>query len=789
MTRRIQLLVALLGLAMATPAAAQVRDHRRKKPAARVTASDFTPHSGGVGTAVTIRGRGFTPETRVVFGGRPVRPDRVTPTAITFAVPARYGDGAIVVRHPGVARDIDLGSFAVITPPVIGSFAPVSGISGTRVEIRGTGFQPGDVVSVGGQILPQRRLTRARIIVTIPANAASGPIVITRADGAQGTSKRAFTVIQPAPTITALAPANGPPGTVVRITGVNFTGNEVAYYGKKPMKVTQRGVNYIDVIVPHVRKNSFVWINAATGEARSPAKFVLEQPPVINRISPLRGTAGQRIDVFGENFRAGDRLLLNNVALPIVQLRRTQITSRIPPGAVSGALVVERGAMRVTASQLLDVVYPPSITDFSPTGGEPGTKVKIRGSGFSADAKVFYGTQPLRILKRRGQHGSHVLVVKIPDGVADQAFTVRTRGGDAMTARAFQVYYFSTIADVQPRYAFPGTRLTITGKQLGYVDKIYVGSQPLNVIRRARKDRQLVVEVPQGTAPGLISFTSFGQRFDTKIAIEIQRRPILAAFAPKAGAPGSDITLSGHNFTGRTLVYFGKTRLTVIRATPTQIIVRLPGNIDGVDHLWLEELDARIRSKQPFIVAHPPTITSFSPMQGKPGTEVVINCRKVGPRAEVLLDNIPLPIIARKRGQLVVRLPNNIAAGKPHFFLRDKNLGSSSAKPFEVLASAVIDGFSPNRGAPGTQVIVTGRSFDKATRIFFGNVELPIAKRRPGRLWVTIPNRIAGADYLMIDDGGVQSVSRDKFQVVQPAPPPPPPPPKVKVRDHRKRGR
>lgn len=88
--------------------------HRAFRDRAVVTA--FAPRSGPPGTVVTIRGRRFDPDASLLFGGRPVRPTRVTLHEITFVVPRRSEGGVIRLRLPN-RPDLLVGSFEVGRPP------------------------------------------------------------------------------------------------------------------------------------------------------------------------------------------------------------------------------------------------------------------------------------------------------------------------------------------------------------------------------------------------------------------------------------------------------------------------------------------------------------------------------------------------------------------------------------------------------------------------------------------------------------------------------------------------
>lgn len=70
---------------------------------------------------MTIHGQRFDPDVRVLFGGQPVTPTSVTPTSITFAIPAGSSGGLIQVRYPNLP-DLVAGAFEVAeaaAPPVV----------------------------------------------------------------------------------------------------------------------------------------------------------------------------------------------------------------------------------------------------------------------------------------------------------------------------------------------------------------------------------------------------------------------------------------------------------------------------------------------------------------------------------------------------------------------------------------------------------------------------------------------------------------------------------------------
>jgi hypothetical protein len=130
----------------------------------------------------------------------------------------------IANAEDGLPYDISDGLFKIQLPspkPHITSFAPVQGVIGTRVTVRGFNFigtidVAFNSVSVNSFVIQSDSI----LVVDVPAGATTGPIRLTNAFGS-GFSGQPFTVILP-PLITSFHPTEGPVGTVVTIQGENF---------------------------------------------------------------------------------------------------------------------------------------------------------------------------------------------------------------------------------------------------------------------------------------------------------------------------------------------------------------------------------------------------------------------------------------------------------------------------------------------------------------------------------------------------------------------------------------
>jgi hypothetical protein len=789
-------LVALAIVAYAVPALAQqggggveVRDHRKKdqkdkgnvkvdaSPAKKeAKVSGFAPTSGRVGTVVTITGENFVPQTKVHVGGRPVKSISTTATQIQFAIPQRYDDGVITLKHPGMGQDVPVGTFTVIVDPVILGFQPASGPPGTRVEISGTGFAQGDQILFNGRPLAISELTPARMVVVIPPDGKTDFFTVSRPGvNYAATSKQKFTVVQPAPVVSGIAPASGPPGTNVRITGQNFTPDDKVFYGAIPARIAGITPTTIDVEVPANAKVSAAFlVKTNHGNAQS-AVFNLVLPPQIGRFAPEWGPVGAQVEIFGDHFVQSDQVWLGNVQCRLVSFTENKLVVQIPAGAVTAQLTVRRSGQVVATSQkAFEVVGAPTINGFTPALGPVGTRVTIGGTGFEPNMTVYYGAQKLGIVGR----GPSSVDVIVPQNATNQPFVVETRGGRAQSAASFQVITFSTIVSVTPTQGVAGTKVQIGVQHPGQSDAFFLGAVKLPIVERSAQG--YVVTIPANAQSGVIEWESYGKRFSSKWRFQVLQPAAITGYAPTSGVPGTQVTISGANFTAQAKVFFGNTPCQIVkRQLPGTLVIVIPPTAAGADYLWVEDGGVRVKTAAPFTVVAPVTVTGFSPASGPPGTQVTINGTGFTAATTVTFNGAALAVTSRTAGSLVVTIPAN--AKSDYFWVADGNQKARSAAQFAVTAppppppppaAKCTLNLAPASGPAGSQVTITatGCSFGGKIRAWFGTAELQIVSVNATTLVVKLPANATGSQNISVemDDGGGVATRRrtvEKFTV------------------------
>jgi uncharacterized repeat protein (TIGR01451 family) len=133
-------------------------------------------------------------------------------------VPAKTETGPLTITTTN-------GSFTTTSnfflPPLITAISTSNGVAGSKVALRGTNLLGTTSVQFSGEEADFTDPTNNYVLVaTVPTNVITGTIRITTPAGFAESSNYFYG----APTITGFSPTRGVPGTLVNISGTNFTG-------------------------------------------------------------------------------------------------------------------------------------------------------------------------------------------------------------------------------------------------------------------------------------------------------------------------------------------------------------------------------------------------------------------------------------------------------------------------------------------------------------------------------------------------------------------------------------
>ncbi len=167
----------------------------------------------------------------------------------------------------------------------------------------------------------------------------------------------------PAPTITGFSPTAGTTGTVVTITGTNFstviTDNEVKFNGTAGV-VTAAAAASLIVTVPAGVSTGKITVRVDGQVATSIEDFVIVSTVTLSSFSPATGSAGTIVTLTGTNFSttaANNAVKFNGTTATVSAATATSLTVTVPDGASTGKITVQVGNQ--VASSANDFVVIP----------------------------------------------------------------------------------------------------------------------------------------------------------------------------------------------------------------------------------------------------------------------------------------------------------------------------------------------------------------------------------------------------------------------------------------------
>ncbi|MBX3272942.1 MAG: IPT/TIG domain-containing protein [Sandaracinaceae bacterium] len=485
-------------------------------------------------------------------------------------------------------------------------------------------------------------------------------------------------VRQPLPVVQRIEPTSGPPGTLVALIGRYFDPEQTVHLGATPLVVQSRLPNRWTVTIPAGAASGEIEVRTERGNVRGPRFRVTEAAPapVIAGFSPSTGAVGSEVLIRGEHFSprvADNQVFLGETPVVVRTANPTELRVVVPEGATSAPFrVVVLGAGEVTSAETFALGAGTTIASFAPAFGAPGARVVLRGTGFDARAprvRVYLGEARVRVRRATPTE----LEVEVPArGAGSGRWLVDVQGGGrAYSASAFDVRHVPVIRAMDPEFGAPGVRVTLTGEHFGgdvRLVRALLGETPMAV--RDLADDRVVLEIPEGAASGPISLTvnEMGP-VTSRAELRVVPRVTVEGFSPRNGGPGTEVTILGRGFSPtaalNTVTLSGRP-CEVVRAAVDAIVVRIPEANSGP--LVVAVTNAgESRTPQPFVVTEAPSIASFSPERGGPGTEVTITGTNFGARAglvEVRLGDRLMELRRVTPTELTVIVPAGATTGR-----------------------------------------------------------------------------------------------------------------------------
>jgi hypothetical protein len=314
--------------------------------------SAISPPAGNKagGNRITITGTNLTGATSVLFGKAvSTNITVVDDTTITCITPLNPAGAFGVIVRTGGGPSGAFSSFTFVTPASITGILPLSGSTngGTFATLKGKDFTGATSVTIDGVEATSFTVVNATAITCItPARPTAGGVgIIVTTAGGPSKQFSFFNYITP-PVITSLSPSTGSiaGGTIVTITGTNFTGATSVTIGGKaatPIKVVDNTT--ITCKAPVSTSAGPVDVIVTTGGGPSSAflSYTYITPAIITSISPSFGpkAGGTSVTITGTNFTGASNILFGlKSATNVNVVNDTTITCVTPDSTTAVAV-------------------------------------------------------------------------------------------------------------------------------------------------------------------------------------------------------------------------------------------------------------------------------------------------------------------------------------------------------------------------------------------------------------------------------------------------------------------
>lgn len=381
----------------------------------------------------------------------------------------------------------------------------------------------------------------------------------------------------------------------------------------------------------------------------------------------------------------------------------------------------------------------PFVGGFSPSGGYPGTRVTITGSGFSNATRVTIGIEPM-LCDFEVANATTIYAV-IPPGAISGRFTVSGPSGTHTGTGTFRVA--PRVSLVNPGRGTAGDSIAVSGANfITGATQVRFGGVPAGSVS-VTGDFELFATVPAGGTSGPVRVdTAFGYAIAEDDFI-ISAAPEITGFNPTSAMSSSQsiISISGVNFTGTTNVKFngvaadfdvvgdGQINVPSVPATATTgpISVTTPFGSDT--------------TSSNFVVG--PSFVSFSPTAQAPGQVVSIILLSYPSDNiadyQVFFNGVKSPQVTRP-GQINAVVPTNATTGK--ILVKIGALEAISDE--DLIIGPEVFQVLPQYGPVGTRVTVLGEGFVSTpaggVKVKFNGVEgTSLTSPALGQFDVTVP--------------------------------------------------
>jgi hypothetical protein len=672
----------------------------------------ISPGVGPVGTQITIAGTNFGASqgtSSVSIGGASATVTGWSDTSVVASVPVSLplGNAAVVVTVNALSSN---GLNFAVTPGIT-TLSPSSGPVGTSVTMTGTNFgtsQGISTVTFAGTVATPTSWSNTSIVVPAPGLIAGSVSVVVTVNGA--TSNPATYTFTPG--VASVAPASGPVGASVTITGSDFgavQGSSTVTFGGLSVTPSSWSDNSISVNVPSSLGVGNVPLVVTVNGVSGNGNFTVT--PGITSLTPSSGPVGSSLTIVGTNFgstQGTSSVTIGGLVATTTSWNAGSIAVAVPNGLATGnaSVVVTVGGF---SSPSVNFGVKPGITSLTPASGPVGTSITIAGTSFGATqgaSTVSVGG----VVATPTSWSSGSIAVPVPPTLGlGAAPVIVTVGGSSSASVNFNIT--PGIASLSPSTGGVGIAVTITGTNFGATQgtsTLTVGGS--SVTPTNWSNTGIGFNVPAnlglGIAPVIVSVGGVPSN-----TVNFTVAPAITSLTPPSGPVGSSVTIAGSNFgssQGTSTVSFGGVAVTPSNWTNSSLSVLVPSLAPGSTVVSVT-VNGLISNNAIFVVT--PVITNLSLISGPAGTAITITGTNFGSSqgpSTVTVAGITAAPANWSSTSIAVNVPAGLGPGSSPVVVT-VNGAASNTSFFTVTPS--ITSLSPASGVVGTTVTIAGSGF------------------------------------------------------------------------------
>ena len=559
----------------------------------------------------------------------------------------------------------------------------------------------------------------------------------------------------PAPTVTGVAPSDGPTsgGTVVVITGTDFTGVSAVNFGgtaaaaytvDSPTQITATtaaaSAGTVDVMVTAV---------GGTSAANPPNdQFTYVNAPTVTGVAPSDGptSGGTVVVITGTDFTGVSAVNFGGTAAAAYTVDSpTQITATTA-AASAGTVDVMVTAVGGTSAanppnDQFTYVNAPTVTGVAPSDGPTsgGTVVVITGTDFTGVSAVNFGGTAAAAYTVDSPTQITATTAAASAGTVDVMVTA-VGGTSAANPPNDQFTYVNapTVTGVAPSDGptSGGTVVVITGTDFTGVSAVnfggtaaaaYTVDSPTQITATTAAASAGTVDVMVTAVGGTSAANPPNDQFTYVNA------PTVTGVAPSDGptSGGTVVVITGTDFTGVSAVNFGGTAAAAYTVdSPTQITATTAAASAGTVDVMVTAVGGTSAANPPndqFTYVNAPTVTGVAPSDGPTsgGTVVVITGTDFTGVSAVNFGGTAAAAYTVDSPTQITATTAAASAGTVDVMVTAVG-GTSAANPpndqFTYVNAPTVTGVAPSDGptSGGTVVVITGTDFTGVSAVNFG---------------------------------------------------------------------